>query len=205
MTEKLYLFDFDGVLVDSLGLYQDSLIKTLAAIGRPVVKNRADYLDLFEDNIFAALQARGVDLEEFFRVSLSRRGEIDFESLEPFYPIIPVLQTLSQGNTLLVISSNSSQTISKILKKYDFLDCFAAVLGADFSLSKKDKIAHALALWKTPRERTYYIGDTAGDIKEAKLAGVRAVAVAWGWHDRERLAAADPDYLLTRPEELLQI
>jgi phosphoglycolate phosphatase len=57
-------------------------------------------------------------------------------------------------------------------------------------------------------ERTaisFYIGDTVGDIKEARAAGVWTVAVTWGWHSRERLLAARPDFLVDTPEELLQI
>ncbi len=54
-------------------------------------------------------------------------------------------------------------------------------------------------------DRTYYIGDTAGDVREAKQAGVKAVAVTWGWHSRETLEAAGPDFIVQEPEDLLKI
>jgi len=31
------------------------------------------------------------------------------------------------------------------------------------------------------------------------------VAVTWGWHSREKLVAARPDFLVDRPEDLLQV
>jgi phosphoglycolate phosphatase len=62
-----------------------------------------------------------------------------------------------------------------------------------------------MARFQIGRDRTYYIGDTAGDIREARAAGVRTVAVTWGWHSRERLAATQPDFLVDTPEELLSI
>ena len=51
----------------------------------------------------------------------------------------------------------------------------------------------------------YYVCDTVGDIREARDAGIRTVAVTWGWHSRERLAAAHPDRLIDVPEKLLAL
>ncbi|MGZ3648342.1 MAG: HAD family hydrolase [Syntrophales bacterium] len=49
------------------------------------------------------------------------------------------------------------------------------------------------------------MGDTTGDIKEARLAGVRTVAVTWGWHSKEKLETVRPDYLIETVKDLLQI
>ena len=46
---------------------------------------------------------------------------------------------------------------------------------------------------------------TVGDILEARAAGVRSVAVTWGWHDRERLVAVSPDFIVDTPERLLSL
>lgn len=50
-----------------------------------------------------------------------------------------------------------------------------------------------------------YIGDTVGDIKEAKSAKVTTVAVTWGWHDLDQLQQAQPDSLVHHPSELLSL
>jgi phosphoglycolate phosphatase len=103
----------------------------------------------------------------------------------------------------VVISSNASKMIRRLLIGYGFESCFEEILGADFSVSKKEKIDHALAKYGIPAQRTFYIGDTAGDMREARAAGVRPVAVTWGWHSRERLLAANPEFLVDTPEALL--
>ncbi|MDZ4165980.1 MAG: HAD family hydrolase [Smithellaceae bacterium] len=202
---KLLLFDFDGVLVDSLEIYAKSMIATLEIMGKPIIKNREDYLALFEENLYAALERRGLDLGEFFTASSRILEEIDYLALQPFFPLIPVLKKLQEEHSLLVISSNSTEVIRNTLTRHDFADCFRDILGADRGLGKKEKIEQVMARENMPRERTYYIGDTTGDIREAKQAGVRTVAAAWGWHGRERLAAAGPDYLLDCPQELLSL
>lgn len=202
---KLILFDFDGVLADSLAMYEKSMILTFQTMGRPIVTNRAEYLDLFEDNLFDGLIKKGVDLEEFFRASTAIARPDVPKIPEPFFQMIPVVKALKDRHTLLIISSNGTETIRNTLVRHDFLDCFAAILGADFNFSKKEKIEQVILLHQADRQQTYYVGDTTGDIREAKQAGVKTVAVTWGWHNRERLRLADPDYLIDTPEELLSI
>ena len=125
--------------------------------------------------------------------------------MKPFDGLIPVLAALQKDHLLAVISSNGYRTIRTMLDRFGFAPYFREILGADFRFSKKEKIAYALEKYGIPGERAFYIGDTAGDILEARAAGVRSVAVTWGWHSRERLAAAGPDFLVDTPEELLAI
>jgi phosphoglycolate phosphatase len=112
---------------------------------------------------------------------------------------------LKKGNILAVISSNVSRVIDDILSRYGFDGCFRDVLGADFSFSKIEKIHHAMDSFRVGKDRTYYIGDTTGDIKEARLAGVKTIAVTWGWHSKEKLDVVRPDYLIDTVDELLII
>ncbi len=202
---KLFLFDFDGVLADSLDLYAEAVARCLERIGTPIVKNREDYLALFEGNFYESMAARGVDLAAFAQAAKEILPGIDYGAMKPFDGLIPVLDSLQKDHLLAVISSNGSRTIRRMLERFGFDPYFEEVLGSDFLFSKKDKIDYALAKYGIPPERTFYIGDTTGDIVEARAAGVRTVAVTWGWHSRERLVAAHPDFLVETPEVLLSV
>ena len=71
MKERdLFLFDFDGVLSDSLDLYAEAVRRCLERIGTPIVKTREDYLVLFEGNFYESMAARGVDLKAFTRAAM---------------------------------------------------------------------------------------------------------------------------------------
>ena len=206
MKERdLFLFDFDGVLADSLDLYAEAVARCLERIGTPIVKDREDYLALFEGNFYESMAARGVDLAAFAQAAQEIMPGIDYDAMRSFDGLIPILESLKKDHLLAVISSNGSRTIRRMLERFGFEPYFEEVLGSDFLFSKKEKIDHALAKYGIPPERTFYIVDTTGDIVEARAAGIRTVAVTWGWHSRERLVAARPDFLVDTPEGLLTI
>jgi phosphoglycolate phosphatase len=201
--EDLFIFDFDGVIVESIGLYEKSVNTCLETMGQPPTRDRRDFLSLFDDNFYEAIARRGVDVGEFTKVAASIAPTLDYDSIRPFSELIPVLKKLRKEKRFVIVSSNSSHAIRLILKKFSLDRCFDDVLGYEFMLSKREKIFHAMKEFGTDRERSYYIGDTKGDIKEARSAGVKTIGVTWGWHPRERLAEAGPDYLIDSPEELL--
>jgi phosphoglycolate phosphatase len=203
--KNLFIFDFDGVIADSLILYE-GLVKThLERIGSPVITTREEFLALFDGNFYESLRALGVDMTAFNNAVMTAAPEIDYGRILPFTGVLPVMSALTKDNTLLVISSNISSVIRTFLSHYDFDGIFADVLGADFMLSKTSKIRHAVERCHTPTDRTYYVGDTVGDIREGQAAGIRTVAATWGWHPRERFEGVGADYIIDSPEDLLAI
>jgi len=205
MDKKLFLFDCDGVLVDSLSVFEGTVRECLDVIGQPILKSREDFLDLFDDNFYTTIVKKGIDLQAFMQAAGPILARVDYAAMKPFEGLLPVVAAMSRRHPLVIISSGGAKTIRNQLSSFGFDGCFETILGSDFLLSKIDKINHAVSEFQADKDQTYYVGDTTGDIREAKAAGVRAVAVAWGWHSRERLAAVRPDYLVDKPEELLNI
>ncbi|MBM4315434.1 MAG: HAD family hydrolase [Deltaproteobacteria bacterium] len=203
--KSLFLFDFDGVLVDSLDLYADVVTRCFERIGMPFANGREDYLALFDGNYYESMAARGVDLAVFAQTVKEIFPSLDYDAMKPFSGLAPVLDALQKDHLLAVVSSNGSPTIRKMLVRFGFDPYFPEIFGSDFLLSKKEKIDHAVEKYGILREMAFYIGDTCGDILEARAAGVKSVAVTWGWHDRKRLLAVGPDFLIDTPEGLLTI
>jgi phosphoglycolate phosphatase len=184
-------------------LYSGAVKLILERIGTPVVRSSEEYIELFEGNFYESLVARGVNLNAFSSAAKDILPRMDYSLMRPFPGFIPVLSRLQKDHLLAVVSSNGAPAISKALDNFAFAPYFQDILGSDFLFSKREKIAHALSKYGISPQRTYYIGDTTGDIAEAKAAGILSVGATWGWHGREKLAAASPDFLVDAPNDLL--
>jgi phosphoglycolate phosphatase len=199
----LLLFDFDGVLVESLDVYERVVKKALARIGSPIVKSREDFLDLFDGNFYESLAQKGVDVQVLARTI--RMTPEDHAQILPHGAMMPVLRALHERRVLAVLSSNAARTIERALARFGWDGCFDRVLGSEAGFSKTEKFSRALEIYGMEPAEVSYVCDTVGDIREARDAGIRTVAVTWGWHSRERLAAAHPDRLIDVPEKLLTL
>jgi len=202
---KLFLFDFDGVLVDSLDVYEKTVTLCLSKINQPLTRGREEFLELFEGNFYESLVKKGVDLNEFMKASVDILAQVNLKDIKPIAAVVPVVRKLHKNHTLIVVSSNESSSIKEALELFHYNGYFREILGSDFMLSKKEKILYAIKKYQVAPQDIYYIGDTTGDIKEGKQAGVKTVGVTWGWHSKEKMAAAKPDYLFDTSLELLQL
>ncbi|MGD0021462.1 MAG: HAD family hydrolase [Smithellaceae bacterium] len=202
---KLFLFDFDGVLVDSLAVYEKTVTDCLIKINRPLTRGREEFLELFEGNFYESLVQKGVDLNEFMKASTDILAQVNIRDIKPIAAVVPVVEELHKNHCLIVVSSNESSSIKEALKLFQYNGYFREILGSDFMLSKKDKILYAIKKYHVAPQDIYYIGDTTGDIKEGREAGVKTVGITWGWHSKEKMAAAKPDYLFDTPQEILQL
>jgi phosphoglycolate phosphatase len=205
MDKKLFLFDCDGVLVDSLKVFEATVRECLDVIGQPIIKSREDFLDLFDDNFYTMIVRKGVDLKVFMQAAGPILARVNYDEMKAFEGLLPVVAAMKHRYPLVIISSGDENTIRNELTRFGFDGCFKAILGSDFLLSKIDKIHHAVSEYSADKNQTCYVCDTTGDIREAKMAGVKTVAVTWGWHNRERLAAVHPDFIIDKPSELLNI
>ncbi|MBP1711099.1 MAG: putative phosphatase [Deltaproteobacteria bacterium] len=202
---NLLLFDFDGVLVDSIDVYEKTVTDCLQQIGQPLTRGREEFLELFEGNFYESLVQKGVDMDKFTAASAGILAKINYAEMKPFDAVRPVLRELKKNHPLVVISSNDTPTIREALRLYDFNGIFDDILGSDFMLSKTEKILYVIQKYSVKPQDIYYIGDTTGDIKEGKQAGIKTVGVTWGWHSKTKMAGSQPDYLFDHPQDLLNL
>ena len=197
---KLIMFDFDGVIVDSLDHQCRAFVETVRAEGFADLATAEQFLEFTESNWFEALAAAGVpptvvsEVENAFGAA---------PSPELFPEMATVIERLAAAHRVIVITSSRTDVVERVLAEH-FVRGVAEVIGGDQDESKTRKIdnarrrfGRALAAW--------YVGDTVGDILEARRAGVGTVGVAWGWHGVERLRRANPDHMAHAPSDLLDL
>ena len=205
MSAPLLMLDYDGVVVDSLEIFSSSFLEGCRRAGLTGIATQEDVLRLFEGNVYESLRAAGAGDEQVRRVV--RRAadalKLALPALRPF-PLMPeVLRELAEARYLVIVTSNTADLVEAFLRRHSVRGV-AQIAGAEAGQSKVDKIAALVARFPG-QERYWFVGDTAGDMREARLAGVTPLGVAWGWHDPEVLEEAGAERIAQDPADLLAI
>lgn len=198
---NILLFDYDGVIVDSLEVFMERVISTCKRYGSHNIHSKEDFLNLFNGNFYEKLLESGIPEDKFPRMILDfQTGLEEQKNIKLFDGIREMLEKLSKENRLIIITSNSTRVIEESLELKN-ITCFEEILGADKETSKVKKIE----MMKSKHEgcSLYYIGDTRGDILEGKKAGIKTIAVTWGWHSRDQLREEQPDLMVDSPQTLV--
>jgi len=202
---ELVMFDYDGVIVDSLEIFSAAFLVACTAAGVEGFTRTDDLLAVMEDNFYASMRARGVSDEQVAAI-LRRLGAsliLARHWLKPM-PLMPqVLEDLAEARTVVIVTSSPNDVVEGWLRGHNVVGV-AEVAGAETARSKVEKI-RVLQERFPGQEAYWYVGDTAGDIREAREAGATPVGVAWGWHEPEQLNEAGAERIAATPAELLTI
>jgi phosphoglycolate phosphatase len=110
------------------------------------------------------------------------------------------------GHRLCVVTAKPRRYAWQILEHFKLAQLFCGVYGPELSqreYSKESLIRDACSHHNVIRSQTVMIGDRADDILGAKSNGLHSIGVTWGYGEREELAAAQPDRLVTSAGELV--
>lgn len=209
------IFDLDGTLMDTLEDLADAVNETLRRNGYPV------------RTIREVRRIVGNGLRQTLRLCLPEgTSEREVERLlpefasyyqehcqiktKPYDGIMETLQKLCERGFKLAIVSNKRDEAVKTLNRECFQAYVKVAIGEneDKGIRKKpapDTVYQALRELGSIKERAVYVGDSEVDRMTAENAGLPCVSVDWGFRDREELEKLKPAYLISRPEELLEI
>lgn len=205
-TFELAIFDYDGVLVDSLNgviqagrdfcrfdghgckpdremitaLHPMTYDQLARSIGLPL-----DRIEPFSAFVFSRLQQAGTSM--------------------PFFPGIQAMLRRRSPETTAVVSGNSREVIAAKLAAHGLKGNVGCILGAYEPGDKTAKIGRVCAQLGADPIRTCMVGDAASDIQYAQKAGVQSIAVTWGWQSRGTLEREGPDQIVASVAELVTL
>jgi phosphoglycolate phosphatase len=203
--KKIFIFDYDGVIVDSLDIFAANFLKACKKENVTEISTTQDFLSIYNNNMYKAMFNMGMSKEKVLRIVTYMKKAIlsERENIKLFPNIKETIQKLSKYNTLHIVTSSDTKLVTDFLKRYHLDTYFESVIGSDQEPSKTKKI---LSITENHAEKDcFYIGDTVGDILEGKKAEIKTVAVTWGWHKEEQLSQSNPDFLINNPKELLTL
>jgi phosphoglycolate phosphatase len=205
----LIIFDYDGVLADTLG---DLLQFGQDACNQLGVKHLVTKDDLgnLEVMSFATYgRACGVPeqfVDEFVDICLNLIAEKESPPAI-FTGLAEVVRSLSRHHGIAIVTTNSSQNVNAFLVRHGLEGIIHSVYGVDSPGSKAQKIAMARNQFfeNQKQESVFMVGDSLSDILAAKEASVTSIAVTWGHQSLENLLRGNPDYVISSPDDLMDI
>lgn len=209
---RLAIFDCDGTLVDSsadvviamdqafaragLEAPDSNIVRRMVGLSLPVaVRELAPGIE----------EQQQRDVVNFYK-SIFRARREDGLLEEPLYDgIADLLRALhGDGWALAVATGKSDRGLEACLAGHGLTDLFVSLQTADRHPSKPHPAMLEAALFEVgamPSDAVM-IGDTTFDIHMARAANVRAVGVAWGYHDPDELTQAGAETVAERVADL---
>ena len=148
----------------------------------------------------------------------------------PYEGIPELLHALKAAGHQLAVASNKYQAATEKIVAQLFPGIFDIVLGERENVARKpdpqivwdvvgsledgSRAAYSLedAALQDGSRAAYslegdvlYVGDSLVDANTARAAGCTLVLCTWGFEAAEKLAAFEPNYLIEKPEEILEI
>lgn len=204
---KVIIFDFDGTIADSFEAVWKISNKLAAEFGYPVTQ--ADDINplknLSSKEIIKLSKLSPLKIPFLVR-RLRQELSHEIPHLQTFPGMALVLRSLhQQGDRLGIVTSNSRENVIAFLAAQNLLDVFDFVESGLALFGKDRVIQHVVKRQRLNLADVIYVGDETRDIEAVQKLGIPIISVTWGFNSSQVLAAENPDFLISQPEDLLQI
>lgn len=211
--KKLFIFDLDGTLLDTVADLGNSCNHVFTEAGFPTHPIDAYYK--FVGNGIAKLIERALPADEATAENIEKllppfRAYYNLhmaDDTKPYRGVCELLAELQQKGVAIAVASNKYQAATEnLVKKYFPEINFVAVFGQRDNVPVKPDpaivrdIQQAAGIEDTAE--IIYIGDSLVDLNTAKNSNVEFAAVTWGFCPRESLAENNPAHIADTIEEL---
>ena len=203
---KVIIFDFDGTLADTIDILLSITNRLSAEFGFKSA-TKEELAQLSGLTPWQILRYSGISIFKFPLLIRKLKAELRCEipNIQLFPGIKEVLLELKKlGFQLGIITSNSRENVLASLEKNGLQGTFTFIYSGS-TFGKHKVINRWLKREHINAEEVVYVGDEIRDIDAAKKTGIKIIAVSWGFNSQSALAAQNPDFLIERPQELIEI
>jgi phosphoglycolate phosphatase len=208
---RMVIFDLDGTLIDSVALIVETVTAAFNDVGQEVPDEKtirsisgitlADAMKILAPGADAA---RVEEIGHAYRARYRTEGGMEREPL--FAGALAALDRLqAAAETILAVATGKGYNGAvTLLERHGIGGRFNSIETPTHNRGKPDPQMIETAMEKAGANRgmTAMIGDTVHDMRMARAAGVRAIGVAWGYHERSELLDAGADIIIDRFDQL---
>jgi len=210
---KAVIFDLDGTLLDSIRDLADSMNYTLNQFGMPThefshhIKSIGNGLKKYAERSVTEENKNDEFLDKFVSILAKRYQKNSMVKTVPFDGIFELLKFLEDENIIINILSNKRDEFVQELVVHYFPDFkFRCTNGELPDVPRKPDPEAALKIAKECNiapDKILFIGDSIYDIKTGKNAGMKTIAVTWGYQPQDMLLKENPDFLANKPDDII--
>ena len=209
----MVIFDLDGTLLDTLDDLCNSVNYSLRTNNFP--ERSLAEVRTFVGNGIRLLIERSVPegtskelIDKTFECFKTYYAVHCNDKTKTYPGVMDMLKELKKNGYKIAVLSNKAQyAVTKLCDIY-FNNLLDDAVGARENVAKKPSPA-ALYIWAENNNinlnNVIYVGDSDVDVATANNAGVRGIAVTWGFRSRELLIKCGAENLADNTDELLQI
>jgi len=212
---KLVLFDLDGTLVNTIADLADTVNFALTKMGFPI--HETEKYNYFVGNGFSNLVETALPEDkrtkeihkECLGIAKAYYEEHYLDKSRPYDGIPELLTRLKEkGYKIAVISNKYHKMAVTVVNTLFGETMFDAVYGQMESYPVKPEPTLTLKiisdLKETP-DNTVMIGDSGMDMAVAVNAKCKGIGVLWGFRTEGELRENGADYIVSQPEDILEI
>lgn len=206
---KNFIFDVDGTLIDTIGMYIPALQTTLAKHGYE--RKYTDLTKLFGITALDALRDAGVKSDEIQSIfkewfTLAYQNDDKVSVFDGIEEILSQLYAIPDIKLVIATSKTEDEFVNEFLPKFSIANYFDAYVTAGDTKKHKpepDPILAGLKKVNANPDESMYIGDTISDLTAAHAAGIKFGSALWGSAQPENLGKAD--FPLKQPRDLMKL
>ncbi|MEN2752049.1 HAD-IA family hydrolase [Psychrobacter sp. FBL11] len=208
--KTLVIFDWDGTLMDSIGLIVESMHVAGEAHGFCTTDQAVkDIIGLSLMNGIEILYPQASESQKLAIQQSYADYYIPNSHRTPFFtPIESMLQALQQqGRKLAVATGKKRRGLDRVLTASASQHYFEITRCADESGSKPNPqmLTDILEHTQQSISKAVFIGDSIYDIQMANKLGMTSIAVDYGTATNKELAAQQPTYQVDTPQALTEL
>lgn len=205
--EKTVIFDFDGVLANSMDQILSIAEEACRRLGFPVTVSSEDIMSLETMEYFALAEHLGIP--KGMRASFVDIVDDIYEERDGSAGIVEgikdVIIVIKNQYLLAIVTGNTVSVVKAFLEDNKMGGWFDKILGKESAHDKADKISQVITELNLSKKSVVMIGDAASDIRASRKAGVGCISVTWGNQSRELLLDESPGIICDTPSELLEV
>ena len=209
---KVFIFDLDGTLLDTLQDLADSVNYALRQYQMP--EHSTDDIRRFVGNGVRLLMERAVPqgaenprFEAVFDCFRQYYMQHSLDTTRPYDGILETIHELKARGCRMAVVSNKMMAATQELVRHFFPEIEVAIGEHEAAGIRKkpapDTVYEALRQLGVTKEEAVYVGDSDVDFNTARNAGLPCISVLWGFRDRAFLEAHGATTFVSHPQELL--